>query len=100
LSHVFTLLALVLPRDAVQTAFRAIHTDDARLRALALEFLESSLPRELREALSARIEAPQPVAKKPAAAASANSLQSLLDSSPSIVARLEEMGFRGPESKG
>ncbi|HEY1336497.1 MAG TPA: hypothetical protein VGF59_03265 [Bryobacteraceae bacterium] len=101
LSHVFTLLGLVLPRDAVQTAFRAIHTDDDRLKALALEFLESSLPRELREALSSHIEAPQGPAKKKAAAPSENSLQNLLESSPSIVARLEEMGFRGTgEAKG
>ena len=88
LSHVFCLLSLILPREAVQTAFRALHTEDEGLRALALEYVESVVPRELRDALSARIEAPR-VRKK---AAPAQQLQSkLLDESPSIVARLEAM---------
>ncbi len=94
LSHVFTLLGLVLPREAVQTAFRAIHTDDARLRALALEFLESSLPRELREPLSAHIEAP--AADKAKGPPTAESLRSLVNESPSMVARLEELSLKPP----
>ena len=65
LAHVFGLLGLVLPREAVRTAFRALHTDDRRLRALALEYLGSSLPREIRDRLSERIET------APAAAAAA-----------------------------
>ena len=58
LAHVFALLGLVLPREAVRTAFRALHTDDRRLRALALEYLGSSLPREIRDRLSERIDLP------------------------------------------
>lgn len=56
LAHVFALLGLVLPREAVRTAFRALHTDDRRLRALAVEYLGSSLPREIRDSLCERIE--------------------------------------------
>lgn len=56
LAHVFALLGLVLPREAVRTAFRALHTDDRRLRALAVEYLGSSLPREIRDNLCERIE--------------------------------------------
>ena len=58
LAHVFALLGLVLPREAVRTAFRALHTDDRRLRALAVEYLGSSLPREIRDRLSERINDP------------------------------------------
>jgi hypothetical protein len=56
LAHVFALLGLVLPREAVRTAFRALHTDDTRLRALAVEYLGSSLPRGIRDRLCERIE--------------------------------------------
>jgi hypothetical protein len=55
-AHVFALLGLVLPQKSVRTAFRALHTEDRRLRALALEYLGSSLPREIRDRLRERIE--------------------------------------------
>lgn len=58
LAHVFALLGLVLPREAVRTAFRALHTDDRRLRALAVEYLGSSLPRAIRDRLCERIDDP------------------------------------------
>ncbi|MBZ5577438.1 MAG: NTP/NDP exchange transporter [Acidobacteriia bacterium] len=64
LAHVFALLALVLPREAVRTAFRALHTDDSRLRALAVEYLGSSLPREIRDRLCERIELSPPGKKE------------------------------------
>jgi AAA family ATP:ADP antiporter len=75
LAHVFALLGLVLPREAVRTAFRALHTDDRRLRALAVEYLGSSLPREIRDRLSERIDVP---ARSPAPR----------DSSSNMLARL------------
>jgi hypothetical protein len=99
LSYIFTLLSLALPREAVHTAFRALHTDDTRLRALALEFLESSLPRELREPLSAHLEAPALAARKKGTAHTDAPMQTLIDSSPSITARLEEMGFKAAGDK-
>ena len=96
LAHVFALLGLVLPRDAVRTAFRALHTDDSRLRALALEYLGSSLPREIRDRLCERIEAPLPAKRE---SQSPQPLENLLESSPTITARLEEIGQKRDESK-
>ena len=51
LEHVFSLLALVLPREPLKIAFRALHTDDRQLRGLALEYLESVLPGSIRAKL-------------------------------------------------
>ena len=51
LAHVFTLLALVLPREPLQIAFRSLQTDDDRLQATALEYLEGILPPAIRERL-------------------------------------------------
>jgi hypothetical protein len=48
---VFTLLALVLPSEALRIAFRGLHTDDQGLRGTALEYLESVLPPEIRDRL-------------------------------------------------
>ncbi len=43
LEHVFSLLAVYLPLDPLKAAFRALHSPDRLLHALALEFLESRL---------------------------------------------------------
>jgi hypothetical protein len=51
LGHVFTLLALVLPAEPLRVAFRGLHSDDQRLRGTALEYLESVLPRDVRDLL-------------------------------------------------
>lgn len=51
LAHVFTLLALILPAEPLRVAFRGLHSDDQRLRGTALEYLESVLPREVRDRL-------------------------------------------------
>lgn len=48
IAHVFSLLGLVLPRQAVQIALGALHAGDSRLRSLALEYLDSVLPKDLR----------------------------------------------------
>ncbi len=44
LEHVFSLLATILPREPLKTAFRALHSDDRLLRGLGLEYLASTLP--------------------------------------------------------
>jgi hypothetical protein len=44
LEHVFSLLALVLPRDPLKVAFRALHGEDRLLRGLGMEYLETALP--------------------------------------------------------
>lgn len=46
--HLFSLLALILPREPLKVAFQALHTDDRLLRGLALEYLDSVLPPSLR----------------------------------------------------
>ena len=51
LEHVFTILSLMLERDPLRTAFRAIISDDDALRGTALEYLENVLPGEIRDAL-------------------------------------------------
>ena len=51
LEHLFTLLALLLPADAVHIAFRALHTDDRLLQGTAFEYLESATPAPTRQLL-------------------------------------------------
>lgn len=51
LAHVFTLLALVLPREPLQIAFRSLQSEDAHLRGTALEYLEGVLPAHVRQPL-------------------------------------------------
>jgi ATP/ADP translocase len=51
LEHVFTILSLMLDRDPLRIAWRALNTSDDKLRGTALEYLENVLPPELRDAL-------------------------------------------------
>ncbi len=51
LEHVFTMLALFLPRQALEIAFRALHSGDTQLHGTALEYLETSLPAAVRDKL-------------------------------------------------
>jgi HEAT repeat protein len=90
LEHVFTLLALALPRQPLRIAFRGLHTDDPLLRGTALEYLESSLPPEIRRPLWPYLEDNRP--KRPGSARPASdALHALLQSSESIVLRLEDL---------
>ena len=57
LEHLFTLLALLLPADAVRIAFRALHTDDRQLKGTAFEYLESATPTATRHLLLPLLEA-------------------------------------------
>ena len=57
LEHLFTLLALLLPVDAVRIAFRALHTDDRQLKGMAFEYLESATPAHTRHLLIPFLEA-------------------------------------------
>jgi AAA family ATP:ADP antiporter len=52
-THVFCLLAAVLPREPLQVAFRGIRADDPSLRGLALEYLDGVLPPAIRAKLYA-----------------------------------------------
>jgi len=62
LEHVFAILSLVLEREPLRMAFRALHHEDQRHRGTALEYLQTVLPPELREAVwpSLSEEAPLP----------------------------------------
>jgi hypothetical protein len=51
LDHVFTLLSLVLEREPLEVAARALQGQDRGLKGTALEYLENVLPPELRAAL-------------------------------------------------
>jgi hypothetical protein len=57
LEHLFTLLALELPVDAVRIAFRALHTDDRQLKGTAFEYLDSATPPQTRHLLLPLLEA-------------------------------------------
>ena len=57
LEHLFTLLALLLPVDAVRIAFRALHTEDVQLKGTAFEYLESATPADTRQLLLPLLEA-------------------------------------------
>ena len=51
LDHVFTVVALHVGREPLQMAYRALHNDDARQRGTALEYLQTILPADFRDAL-------------------------------------------------
>ncbi len=89
LEHVFTMLALVLPRQPLKIAFRGLHTEDAHLRGTALEYLESALPDEIRKALWPFLEDTR---KQTTERRSADTvLNDLLQSNASIVIDLEAL---------
>jgi hypothetical protein len=50
-THVFTLLSLVLPAEPVRIAYAGLQTTDKGLRGTALEYLDATLPAEIRDAL-------------------------------------------------
>jgi AAA family ATP:ADP antiporter len=49
LEHMFTILSLVLEREPLRMAFRALHHEDDKHRGTALEYLYTVLPAEIRE---------------------------------------------------
>ncbi len=51
LGHVFTLLSLVVEREPLQIAYRALVGGDTALRGTALEYLENVLPEDVRRDL-------------------------------------------------
>jgi len=57
LEHVFTLLALAVPREPVQIAYRAVRSQDRALRGTALEYLENVLPEDVRSVLWPHLDA-------------------------------------------
>lgn len=92
MNHISNLLALVLPPQSIGLAFRALLTNDPKLRATALEYLDSVLPESLRDQIAARFEhAPPPAHKAPKGD---EALSQLMQASPTIMARLAELGVK------
>jgi len=57
MEHVFTLLGLVLDREALSLALHAVASSDRNLSGTALEYLENVLPEDVRKALWPRLRA-------------------------------------------
>jgi hypothetical protein len=74
LEHLFTLLALLLPEDAVRVAFRALHTNDSHLKGTALEYLESATPTDTRQLLLPLLEADAEIRARPGGHAALDNL--------------------------
>lgn len=93
LEHVFTLLALFLPRQPVKVALRGLYTDDVELRGTALEYLETALPGPVRSKLWPFVagDAPAPPADR---AAAGEALERLLGSQASIEINLGDLRKR------
>jgi ATP:ADP antiporter, AAA family len=89
LAHVFTLLSIVLPSEPLRIAYRGLHTNDQGLRGTALEYLESVLPLDVRQALWPFLDV------SPSATGSSLSRQEivarLMHAHPTILANLEQL---------
>jgi hypothetical protein len=94
LEHVFSLLAVVLPREPLMAAFRGLHEDDRNFHGLALEYLETVLPPNLRDRLWIILE------ESPAQAQMTDPVetQALLDTLLRTNARMELKLKRSPET--
>ena len=63
LAHVFTLLGLVLEREPLSIAYRAMRSEDAGLRGTAYEYLEVVLPARVRDVLVPLLSDVKPAAR-------------------------------------
>jgi hypothetical protein len=59
LEHIFSILSLVLEKEPLQIALRALRSGDAALRGTALEYLENVLPTAVRKGLWPHLGAPE-----------------------------------------
>jgi hypothetical protein len=82
LAHVFDLLGLVLEREPLQLALRALYGDDDSLRGTALEYLQSVLPEHVSALLWPQLEharAPHGAVRRPSRAIVEELLMSMDD---------------------
>jgi ATP:ADP antiporter, AAA family len=98
LTHVFTLLSLVLPREPLQISFRGLHAGDQNLRGTALEYLEGILPPAIRERLWPFLEDRRPADRR--GRARDEILADLLRSNRSIVLNLQELQRQVDQAQG
>lgn len=92
LEHVFTLLSLALPRTPLRLAYRGLLTEDAHLRGTALEYLEATLPSDIRKQLWPYLEDSRP--HRAEARSADDVLRELLASDHSIAIQLRELKVR------
>jgi hypothetical protein len=97
LEHVFTLLSLIMPPEPLKIAFKGLYTEDKMLRGTALEYLETTLPPEIKIALWPFLEDDRRDTGK--RRATKDVLEALLQSNQSIVVNLEELRNRAEEEK-
>ena len=67
----FLLLSFVLPSEPLRIAYRGLHTDDRGLRGTVLEYLDSVLSADVRDALWPYIAAEEPRRAPPGPSAEA-----------------------------
>jgi hypothetical protein len=96
--HVFTLLSLVLEREPMRLASRALNSEDRSLIGTALEYLETVLPDELRRALWKRLHVG--VRERPEVRPSHELLDELLRSSNALKAPRRSLRRKDPEETG
>jgi ATP:ADP antiporter, AAA family len=63
LAHVFTILGLVLEREPLSIAYRAMRSEDAGLRGTAYEYLEVVLPPRVRDVIIPLLGDVKPIAR-------------------------------------
>jgi ATP:ADP antiporter, AAA family len=92
--YLFTVLALILPREPLKVAFQALHTEDRLLRGLALEYLDSVLPQSLK-GLQKLWETPADVvpAAVPRSAAPEEAAARLLNAQQEVAVNLTNMAL-------
>lgn len=89
LEHVFSLLAVVFPREPLMAAFRALHQEDRMFRGLALEYLENILPDHIRGRLWAILE--EEPGRDADSGPNQSVLEELLMTDAKLVLRLKEL---------
>ena len=89
IEHVFDLLSLAAPRDAMQLAYGALQSSDPFLRGVALEYLEVVLPAEVRAAVVPRLSGTRVPPQAPRAGS--RPLDDLLKSKAQIEAQLDRL---------
>lgn len=88
LEHVFSLFAVVLPREPLMAAFRALHHEDRMFRGLALEYLENTLPDTVRRRLWEIIEESPP--SQPTKESQKAVIEALLETNASMLIQMRQ----------
>jgi hypothetical protein len=80
IEHAFNVVSLTLPHEPIQLAYGAVLARDPFLRGVALEYLDTVLPADLRASLATRLERQPPAKAGEADASSATKRQRSTDS--------------------